>query len=165
MRRRALLVAVTSVTGVAGCLGERSPAEPATPASTSTTTPLTRTAEGVTATFRVVDGRAPVDDTAAATFEAERVIVTGTMDPSGCDRPIPTEVGFDPDDGAVRLVVGGNSPYETADVECGNASFDYRCVVSVDRGEPESVVVVHDSGDGSERFVIERGAGAETATG
>ena len=82
--------------------------------------------------------------------------VTGTMDPSGCDRPVLTGVGFDPDAGVVRLVIGGESPYRTADVECGNASFDYRCVASVDRGSPTAVAVVHDYGDETERFALER---------
>ncbi len=158
MRRRSLLVAAAA--GLPGCLAARSSTgstSSSTASATASAAPSRRTAEGLAATLRVVDGHAPTDDTATATFGADRVIVTGTMDPSGCDRPVLTGVGYDPDDGTVRMVVGGESPYGTAEVECGNASFDYRCVLSVDRGRPAVVAVVHDYGGETERFTLERG--------
>ncbi len=109
-----------------------------------TQTAIRRTADGITATFRVVDGHTPTDDTASATFADETVTVTGTMDPSGCNRPTLTTVRYHVTDGVIHLDIGGKSPYEgTVTVECGNASYDYRCVLSVNRGAPEAVEVIH----------------------
>lgn len=147
MRRRTLLVAVGAGVGLSGCLsraGDTDPPATTTTAKGDTPTPMRRTADGVTASFRVVDGHAPTDDTASATFDGETVTVTGTMDPSGCNRPTLAGLRYDADDGVVHLAVGGASPYgETATVECGNASYDYRCSLSVSRGAPEAVELRH----------------------
>ncbi|MEF8799610.1 MAG: hypothetical protein V5A56_01060 [Halolamina sp.] len=147
MRRRAILATISAGMSLSGCLS--GPGDPAPPSTTTTgngdtRTPMRKTADGITATFSVVDGHAPTDDTASATFEDERVTVTGTMDPSGCNRPVLTAVRYNSTDGVIHLDIGGKSPYgETATVECGNASYDYRCVLSVSQGEPEAVEVIH----------------------
>lgn len=147
MRRRAFLAAISAGVSLAGCLS--GPGDPTvqsrSPTKTSDTpTAMRRTADGVTASFRILDGHAPTDDTASATFEAETVTVTGTMDPSGCNRPTLTAVRYHATDGVVQLDIGGESPYgETATVECGNASYNYRCELSVSQGELEAVEVVH----------------------
>lgn len=148
VRRRVLLAAIATGASLSGCLsrGADTPAgSTASPSTKQTATPVRHTADGITATFRVVDGHAPTDDTASATFEADRVTVTGTVDPSGCNRPTLTAIRYDAADGIVHLEIGGESPYgETATVECGNASFDYRCVLSPDHGRPTVVEVAHD---------------------
>ncbi len=147
MRRRAFLATVTAGISLAGCLsGPGDPTSESTPPTKTgeTRTAMRRTADGVTATFRVIDGHAPTDDTASATFEGKTVTVTGTMDPSGCNRPVLTAVRYHAADGVIHLDIGGESPYgATATVECGNASYDYRCELSVTQGEPEAVEVVH----------------------
>jgi len=143
MRRRAFLAAISAGVSLSG------PGDPATQ-STQTTekddtrTAMRRTADGITATFTVIDGHAPTADTASATFEEETVTVTGTMDPPGCSRPVLTAVRYNSTDGVIHLDMGGKSPYwETATVACDKASYDYRCVLSVSRGEPEAVEVIH----------------------
>lgn len=120
---------------------------------------MRQTADGVTATFRVVDSHAPTDDIARATFDGETVTVTGTMDPSGCNRPTLTAVRYNAADGVIHLDIGGESPYgKTATVECGNASYDYRCTLSVSRGDPEAVEVIHNYEDRDNRsFNLVRG--------
>ena len=180
MHRRTFVAATASAVGLAGCLApvagdpEQTTEPPAKPGATetrtgatgssaptkpgATETPVRMTAEGVAASFRVVDGHAPTDATAGATFDGARVVVTGTMDPAGCRRPALSSVRFDAASDTVHLVVGTAARYgETATVECGNASFDYRSVVTVADGTPTTVTVVHDHHDGDDRtFTLER---------
>lgn len=151
-------MATASVLGLSGCLGSPTDGSSTSrgPPSTekSSATPLTRTAEGVRATFRVVDGHRPTDDAVRATFESSRVVVTGTMDPKNCRRPTLSTVGLD--SGVLRLVVGGEPRYPDQNVECGNASYDYRCVASVDGEMPTRLDVVHDyHGDDQRTFTVE----------
>lgn len=173
MRRRAYVGAVAAVLGLSGCVSSPGSSPETSPPETSETretretrattdkpteSPVRRTAEGVDATFRVVDGHAPTDDTADATFEGGEVVVTGSMDPAGCRRPALSSVAYDRESGTVRLVVGSERRYETVTVECGNASYDYRCVVRVEDGTPTRAEVVHDRHDGEDStFVTERG--------
>ena len=71
--------------------------------------------------------------------------VTGTTDPEGCNEPTLASVRYAPPKGRIDLVVGESSPYgETATVECGNASYDFRSVVTVDEGQPTVVAVTYD---------------------
>lgn len=162
MRRRAFLAAAGCV-GPTGCLSsvDDVPSEPTTSPTKgrNTPTPVRRTADGIAATFQVLDGHRPTEDTASATFDDERVTVTGTVDPSGCNRPALKSVQFDAADDVVHLAVGVASPYgRTATIECGNASFDYRSVLSADSGRPTAVEVVHDyRGKDDRSFVLERG--------
>jgi hypothetical protein len=159
--RRGVLASTASAIALSGCLS--SPADssvtPKDPPTTGkqTSTAIRRTAAGVEATFRVVDGHRPTDDAVRATFEASRVVVTGTMDPRGCLRPTLSRVKYDDDTGRLGLVVGGKSPYgPTANVECGNASYDYRCVTSFDGRPPTRVDVIHDyHGDDERSFTVE----------
>lgn len=162
MRRRVFLAATAAGIGFAGCLSENGngPSGPAeSPTESGTETPIHHTAEDVTATFRVVDGHEPTDDAASATFEDTAVTVTGTMDPAGCNRPVLGTVRYSAADGVVHLAVGTNSPHgPTPTVECGNASFDYRCELAVDRGPLEAVEVLHDyRGKDGRSFTLERG--------
>lgn len=147
MHRRTVLVAVAGGVTLAGCVNGTGGSTGSTTLSEKpkdTQTAVRKTADDVMATFRVVDSHAPTDDTASATFNDETVTVTGTMDPSGCNRPTLTAVRYSAADGVVHLDVGGESPYDgTVTVECGNASYDYRCEVSVSRGDPEAVEVIH----------------------
>lgn len=161
MRRRVLLTVLASGVNLSGCLSQTddSPAEAtASPPATGTTTPVRQTADGVTATFQIIDGHEPTDDTASATFEETQVTVTGTMDPSGCNRPTLSSIRYNAADSVIHLTIGGESPYgQTATVECGNASFDYRSVLSVDRGRPTAVEVVHAYDDKAiQSFTLER---------
>jgi len=147
MYRRAVLGATVGCLCCAGCLSN-SGSVPSTgtdgPPTDEPTATASRTRTGVEASFEVVDGHQPTDPTAAARFEADRVIVTGTMDPGGCREPILGSVAYDRPAGRLRLVVDTESPYgPTATVECGNASYDYRCTVSVEDGTPAVVEVVH----------------------
>lgn len=161
LRRRIFLAVIASGASLSGCLSQtdEGPAG-ATPSSPTngTATPVRQTADGITATFQVVDGHAPTDDTANASFEETQVTVTGTMDPSGCNRPILSSVRYNTVDSVIHLRIGGESPHgQTADVECGNASFDYRSVLSVDSGRPTAVEVVHDYEDKAvQSFTLER---------
>ena len=86
------------------------------------------------------------------------MIVEGTMDPGGCREPILQSVNFDTSTQTVRLVIGTESPYgPTANVECGNASYDYRCTVAVESGTPSAVKVVHAHQERENRtFVLEK---------
>lgn len=163
MRRRTLLAATATGICLPGCLSPTGdapagPAESPTRSGTGTGTPARHTADGVTATFRVVDGHEPTDDTASATFGDAAVTVAGTMDPAGCNRPVLSTVNYSATDGVAHLAVGTESPYEsTRDVECGNASFDYRCELAVDDGRPEAVEVLHDYRGREDRsFTFER---------
>jgi len=161
MRRRTFLVAVGAGVGLSGCLSRAGGTDPPSTATTGkgdTRTPMRQTADGLTATFRVVDSHAPTDDAASATFEGGTVTVTGTMDPSGCNRPALAGLRYSTTDGVVHLAVGGESPYgESPTVECGNASYDYRCVLTASRGDPEAVEVVHDyEGKDDRSFTIVR---------
>jgi hypothetical protein len=132
-----MLAAMGACLGTGGCLSRGG----------STTTAGQSTEDGVT--FEVVDSHAPTDDTAAVTFEGDRVVVTGTADPGGCREPTLGSVGAD--GGTLRVVVGTVSPYgPDPTVECGNASFDYRCTVAVDT-TPDTVDVVHDYAERPDR--------------
>lgn len=147
MRRRAFLSATACCLGVAGCLSrtESTPGGGTADPQTATASATTREhSAGVTTAFRIVDGHRPTEASAAARFDAGRVVVTGTMDPAGCREPILDAVEWRRKAGRIRLVVGTASPYgPTASVECGNASYDYRCTVSVESGAPRVVEVVH----------------------
>lgn len=189
MRRRALLAATAGTLGLAGCLSGGEPSDPKTdrpatdaprpdasptdalpsqttpdepPTSKTTPTPVRRTAARVEASFRVVDSYGPTgaeELTASADFEADRVVVTGAMDPAGCREPVLRSVAYDEAAGRVRLVVATESPWgPTATVECGNAAYEYRCVATVESGSLESVEVVHSLADREDRmFVLESG--------
>lgn len=170
MRRRVLLTAVAGGVTLAGCIdGTGASTEPTTtstdpdrsPSSSpekpkDTPTAVRKTAEGVTATFRVVDGHSPTEDTVDATFGEQQVTVTGSMDPENCNEPTLESVGYDA--GSVSLVVGEYSPYgETATVECANASYDFRCVVTVNEGRPSVVEVTYDYPESEDQmFIVER---------
>lgn len=161
MNRRTLLMAVAGGVGLSGCLssepdssagsGDRSKtADPSTQPPTSlskrsnTETPVRLSSDGVEATFRIVDSHRPTDDTASATFDQAEVTVTGTMDPSGCNRPTLTDVDYNATDQVLHLSIGEEAQFgETATVECGNASYDYRCTLVVDSGDPEAVELLH----------------------
>ncbi len=93
-----------------------------------------------------------------ATFGTQQVTVTGSMDPAHCNEPALESVGYDADAGRVTLIVGEDSPYgETATVECGNASYDFRCVVTVDEGRPSVVAVTYDHPESDDQtFTVER---------
>jgi hypothetical protein len=161
MRRRTFLTVIVSGASLSGCLSQtdEGPARATTSSPTNgTATPVRQTADGITATFQVVDGHAPTDDTASASFEETHVTVTGTMDPSGCNRPMLSSVRYNAADSVIHLRIGGESPDgQTGDVECGNASFDYRSVLSVDSGRPTTVEVVHDYEDKTgQSFTLER---------
>jgi hypothetical protein len=163
VRRRTLLAATATGICLSGCLslagdGPADTAESPTRSETETEAPGRHTANGVTATFRVVDGHEPTDDTASATFDDTAVTVAGTMDPAGCNRPVLSTLRYSATDGVAYLTVGAESPYEsTRDVECGNASFDYRCELAVDDSRPEGVEVRHDYGRKEDRsFTLER---------
>lgn len=165
MQRRQVLGAVAGL-GVAGCLDGRGDGTDSerTGGTTSRTskpgsrhTVVTATGSGVRARFRIVDAGAPTDETASASFEDGRVVVTGSMDPGGCRRPTLDRVGSG-DGGTVELVVAEAWRFgPTATVECDNASFDYRCVVTVESGSPSTVAVVHDHRESDDRtFTVQR---------
>lgn len=162
MRRRAVLTTIAGSICLSGCVSQGSDTPSGSPAATSdrsdTRTPVRRTANGLTATFQVVDSHAPTDDTASATFDDGQVTVNGTMDPSGCNRPTLSTVNYNSADGVIHLLIGGESPYgSTETVECGNASFDYRSVLTADSGSPEAVEVVHNyEGKDDRSFNLER---------
>ncbi len=161
MHRRTLLAALVSGASLSGCVSGRGDQPTDSPASISTkhktATSVRRTADGIAATFRVVDSHAPTDDTASASFNGSEVLVQGTMDPSGCNRPTLDTIRYNAADGVIHLKIGGKSPYgETATVECGNASYDYRCRLTVDQSQPEAVEVVHDyAGKQIRSFLLE----------
>ena len=143
MYRRTVITALAAVSvGIAGCLGRTPP----TPASSSTTTgdseSTTLRSDGITATFRVGNGQQPTDDTASATQD-DGVVVTGTMDPTGCNRPALDAVLYNDTDAVIRLVIGVTNPYPDREVECGNASYKYTCRCVVNRGTPDAVEVIY----------------------
>ena len=80
------------------------------------------------------------------------------MDPAGCRKPILRSVNSTASTQTIRLVVGTESPYgPTATVECGNASYDYRSIVSVENGTVTVVEVVHDHTERDDRtFILEK---------
>lgn len=166
MNRRAVLTTIAGSIALSGCLSEPggsqdsdSPGgsttgtptdEPSTapPTSLSTNdpgqTPVTYTTDHVEATFQVVDSHTPTEDTASATFDGTEVTVTGTMDPSNCNRPALTDVRYNTNDAVLHVSVGGEARFgETATVECGNASYDYRSTLTVDSGSPEAVELIY----------------------
>lgn len=162
MLRRELLAVIVGGLGFGGCLSQRGNGSVAgtadSPTSKTTATAVRRTAPDVEAAFRIVDGHRPTDATATASFNGARVIVEGTMDPGGCREPIIRSVDYDRSTRTVRLVIGTESPYgPTANVECGNASYDYRCTVVVENGTPSTVEVVHAHQKREHRtFVLEK---------
>ncbi|WP_135305997.1 hypothetical protein [Haloarcula amylovorans] len=172
MRRRALLAAVTGGVTLAGCLSETDiSTEPSTTPSSAdqtsasspakpqnTPTAIQQTAAGVTATFRVVDSHAPTEEDVNATFNGQHVTVTGSMDPARCNKPTLESVSYAVDAGRLTLVVGEYSPYgETATVECGNASYDFRCVVTVTEGQPHVIEVTYDTPESADHvFTVDR---------
>ena len=172
MQRRSLLTAVAGGITLAGCVGDRGASTELTTISShsdrlSSTPPkkpkdnstaVQKTADGVTATFRVVDSHFPTEDTVDATFGEQQVTVTGSMDSENCNKPTLESVGYNADAGRITLIVGEYSPYgETATVECGNASYDFQCVVTVDEGQPSVVTVTYDHPErGDQLFTVER---------
>jgi len=148
--------------GFGGCLSQRGNGSGAGTAashtSKATATAVRRTASGVEATFQIIDGRRPTDASATASFEGAQVIVDGTMDPAGCREPILRSVDYDRSTRTVRLVIGTESPYgPTANVECGNASYDYRCTVVVENGTPSVIEIIHAHQERENRtFVLEK---------
>lgn len=162
MHRRAFLAATAGGVGLAGCLSPivEDPSAPtdSPTKSRSSGTPVRRTATGVEATFRIVAAHEPTEATAEASFDGTRVVVEGTMDPEGCREPTLAAVRYDASNGAVRLDVETESRYgPTATIECANASFDYRSVVSVETGTPTVVELVHDHHEREDRtFTLER---------
>jgi hypothetical protein len=52
---------------------------------------------------------APTGDTASASFEQMHATVTGTMDPSGCNRPTLSSVGYILTDSVIHLTIDGDS--------------------------------------------------------
>lgn len=174
MRRRSFLAAVAGSVasgGFAGCVANDAlgsstaptatpspnPTGPSSPGAeqSSTASPgkpkdtptvVRKTADGVAATFRVVGSRGhPIEETLDATFDGGEVTVTGSVDPDGCNEPTLSSVEYDASSGRIHLVVGEYSPYgETATIECGNAIYDFRSVVTVEEGEPSVVEVRYD---------------------
>lgn len=155
--------------GLGGCISPttEAPAGPTDAAPRSTRsptkatsdhwTPVRRTAEGVTATFEILDAHRPTEEAARAEFTDGRVVVTGNVDPAGCGRPVLTSVEYEPADRHVRLVVGSRDRYgPTATVECGNASFDYEAVVTVERTHLDAATVTHAHPDEDRTFELER---------
>lgn len=141
MHRRAILgaLATTALAG-SGCL-VREPVESSnSPTTDSESTTLT--ADSITADFRVDTGQEPTDDTASATRD-DSVVVTGTMDPTGCNRPALDTARYSETDAVIHLAIGVTDPYPDREVECGNASYRYTCQCVVDGGVPEAVEVLH----------------------
>lgn len=151
------LATVAGSLTLSGCLSRRTDG-PSTSPTSETETGVRHTADGITATFRVTDGHRPTDDSANATFNDKQVIVTGTMDPTGCNRPALKRVQYNTSTDSIHLRIGGTSPYDgTPTVECGNASYDYRCQLTVDAGQPTAVEVVHEYDGKSDRsFSLKR---------
>lgn len=166
MNRRAVVTTIAGSIALSGCLSEVGDTQDTNPSGGSTTasttnepstappttlstsdetpTPVTYTTDQVAATFQVVDSHTPTEDTASATFDGTEVTVTGTMDPSNCNRPALTDVRYNTMDAVLHVSVGGEARFgETATVECGNASYDYRCTFTVDDGSPEAVELVY----------------------
>jgi hypothetical protein len=103
---------------------------------------MTLTANGVTATFSVGRGQNPVDDTASARLD-DGVIVTGRMDPTGCNRPTLERVDYSAVDGVLHLKLGVADRYPDREVVCDNASYGYTCRCVVDESTPETVELIH----------------------
>ncbi|ESS09112.1 MAG: hypothetical protein A07HN63_01323 [uncultured archaeon A07HN63] len=145
MHRRSILDALATA-GIAGglagagCLGREQRETP--PKLTEDDDPTTLTADGVTASFSVGGGQKPVDDTASAELD-DGVVVTGTMEPTGCNRPTLARVDYSAVDGVLSLKLGVADQYPDREVECGNASYGYTCRCVVDEGTPETVELVH----------------------
>lgn len=118
---------------------------------------MRRTADGVTATFEVRGGHHPTATPrpVAASFEGDRVVVTGLMDPAGCREPVLRSVAYDGATRRLRLVVGTEPQFgATATVVCDNATYGYRCVATVEDGTPAAVEVVHDRHGRDDRTVV-----------
>ncbi len=163
MRRRTVLAALTSGVGLAGCLGQKSmgPSQQTEPPTTTAETPtaVSHTAEGISSTFRILDSHAPTDDIATATFGDTGATVSGTMDPSGCRRPAFGSVRYNSTDGVANLMIETASRFgPTATVECGNASYDYRCILSTVEGQLTAIEVVHNyEGKENQSFNLVKG--------
>ena len=140
MNRRLFLAAVSSLgVSVSGCLGQEQTEKPP---KLNDNDPMTLTANGVTATFSVGRGQNPVDDTASARLNDE-VIITGTMDPTGCNRPTLERVDYSAVDGVLHLKLGVADRYPDREVVCDNASYGYTCRCVVDESTPETVELIH----------------------
>lgn len=181
MRRRSLLACVAGGLTLAGCVADSdvpagstdaSPTDSDAPSDSTgsdlspsaspgkpkdTPTAVRKTADAVAATFRVVGSHAPTEDSVEAAFDGDEVTVTGSIDPAGCNEPTLDAVSYDTGAGRVELVVGQSDPYgETATVECGNASYDFRSVVTVEGGDPRVVDVTYDRPNREDRtFTVE----------
>lgn len=162
MDRRTFLVGLAGTAGLAGCVSGPDEDGGSTPSLTGngpTDTPERRTSGGVSARFRVTNGHAPTEDAASADFDGETVTVTGTMDPTGCNEPTLAAVGYRSTDAVVSVRVGTEPRFgPTATVDCDNASYDYRCTVTVEQEAPAAVEVVHDyEGTQDRSFTLDRG--------
>jgi hypothetical protein len=150
MNRRRLLqcLGTAGIAAIGGCLGS-GPADDDTPTSTPTTDrpPVVDTVE-----FSVV-GRTSGQqrDTATVSTDESTVTVTGTIwGRNGCRTARLS--GATSDQGAGELTVAVETADETEEtaVACTQAivEIEYRAVVSMSRGLPDTVVVTHDHGDG-----------------
>lgn len=77
MYRRRFVVLFLGTTSLAGCLSrdsDTSDTQPRKETEVETSTATRRTAEGITATFRVVDSHTPTSNTAEATFDDSKPI-------------------------------------------------------------------------------------------
>lgn len=175
MDRRALLVTIAGSVGIAGCVAtdpagssttlsskatdsDREPSA-TTGKSKQTPTAVRKTADGVSATFRVVGSRgAPLEESVDATFDGNEVTLTGSIDPAGCNEPTLESVDYDASAGRVILVVGEVDPYadSTVTAECGNAVYEFRSAVTVDEGTPTVVTVTYDGPSDDQTFTVER---------
>jgi hypothetical protein len=140
VNRRQFLAAVSSL-GVTstGCLGR---GQTEKPPKLKDDDPTTLTTDEVTATFSVGGGQEPVDDRASARLD-DGIIVTGTMEPTGCNRPTLARVDYSSVDGVLNLKLGGADRYPDREVVCDNASYGYTCRCVVDEGTPETVELIH----------------------
>jgi len=153
MRRRTFVATAVGVSCFSGC---PSPPIGRSGSSDGESRRLDRSSERVSATFEVVDLRAPVGDEVSATFGGETATVTGTKDPNGCNGPVLDTVEYDPPTNRVSLVVGWESRHDS-NTACGNASFDYRSTVTVDDAAPSVAEVIHDYEETESRtFTVER---------
>lgn len=155
VNRRQFLAAVSSLgVSVTGCLSREQTEKPPKLNEDDSTT---LTADGVTATFSVGGGQKSVDDTASAQLD-DGVIVTGTMEPSGCNRPMLERVDYSVVDGVLHLKLGVEDRYPDREVECDNASYGYTCRSVVDEGTPNTVEIIHAyAGRDSIEFTLDLG--------
>lgn len=167
MKRRSLLTLLVGSGTLTGCLsdGNDAPLISKSSATESMTSkprdrqsPVHMTTDGVEAAFKIVDGHSPTKDTAGAEFADKTVTVTGTMDPEGCNKPILDRVSYVSSRGRIELTVGEYSPYSnTVTQECGNASYDFQIVVTVDEANLTDVKLIFDHPtDENQMFGLDR---------